>query len=583
MAAIPGARLLSAAGRMLVHPRLWTFLLRPRVRYAFAWLLAVTTAGLMLHHSWTFFDTPERPDKNCGHVFIDFGGQYVMGRMIVEGHARDLYNRNVQRKVISRAYPREDEAPLTEHTKEEREGHDDENLMFWFMGDDDPAAAGDVASVAAPLAARQPLQLAAVIASQAPLWESDRLRSAMFCRGGPLYPPITGFLYYPLARLRAQPAYRITQLICLALAFLAGLGVSVISRGRVWWPLAATAVIVFPGFEGNLNLGQNATLTLALLVWGWALLARGRPVAGGVLWGLLAFKPVWAVAFLFVPLFTGRWRMALAMLLTGAGLAALTLPFVGWHVWYDWFKIGQDAADLYRYDRNWIYLGRDLLSLPRKWMDMSASANERHENLAALLVGWGALGLTLETTLRMLLVRRSEMQATTGAGPAFLLLSAWLLCYHFMYYDVLLAFLPAALLFTEPRRYLEPWAIAIMPLRGRLAGSGVLDYLMPGRAASYPDAVPLPLARPGNIWVLNRLVPTLLVTMALIYPLFPYTGPPVDMYCLIALWVWCGWLVGSRWEARNPPPAQPVPLHMDMPVEVTHDGVERPLEAEPVP
>ena len=28
--------------------------------------------------------------------------------------------------------------------------------------------------------------------------------------------------------------------------------------------------------------------------------------AGGLVWGLLAFKPVWALAFFFVPLLTAR-------------------------------------------------------------------------------------------------------------------------------------------------------------------------------------------------------------------------------------------------------------------------------------
>ncbi|MFX6201976.1 glycosyltransferase 87 family protein, partial [Acinetobacter baumannii] len=77
--------------------------------------------------------------------------------------------------------------------------------------------------------------------------------------------------------------------------------------------------------------GQNPPLTLLFLIWGWALIVRDRPTAAGVVWGLLAFKPVWALAFFLVPFLTGRWRTCLAMLLTAGFLVVLTLPFVGFY------------------------------------------------------------------------------------------------------------------------------------------------------------------------------------------------------------------------------------------------------------
>jgi arabinofuranan 3-O-arabinosyltransferase len=54
-----------------------------------------------------------------------------------------------------------------------------------------------------------------------------------------------------------------------------------------------------------------------------------------VVWGLLAFKPVWALAFFLVPLVTRRWRTCLAMAGTGAALALTTVPFVGWQCWLE--------------------------------------------------------------------------------------------------------------------------------------------------------------------------------------------------------------------------------------------------------
>ena len=67
--------------------------------------------------------------------------------------------------------------------------------------------------------------------------------------------------------------------------------------------------------------------------------------------------------------------------------------------------------------------------------------------LLTALVGWWSLVAVFEMTVRLTCVRK-EQAARTVEGPAtaFLLLSAWLLCFHFMYYDVLLAALPIFLL-----------------------------------------------------------------------------------------------------------------------------------------
>ena len=53
-------------------------------------------------------------------------------------------------------------------------------------------------------------------------------------------------------------------------------------------------------------------MSLAIIIWGWALYSRGYETAGGLVWGLLAFKPVWAAAFFLAPLLTRRWRACAA-------------------------------------------------------------------------------------------------------------------------------------------------------------------------------------------------------------------------------------------------------------------------------
>src|SRR6516162_1623237 len=107
-------RILIGAGRLLANPSLWRFLRAPRPRYAAAWLTTAVAGVVALIVSWTYFDndqTLHRNDGNSGHVTIDFGGQYLMGRMLVRGHARHLYERSYQRQVLEEVYPRGDEEP----------------------------------------------------------------------------------------------------------------------------------------------------------------------------------------------------------------------------------------------------------------------------------------------------------------------------------------------------------------------------------------------------------------------------------------------------------------------------------------
>src|SRR5687767_11506651 len=79
--------------------RLIRFVLPPTTRYVLAWLLALGLAAGYLHWAWHYFDEPRRRDGNLGHVWIDFGGQWLLGRMIVEGRGEQLYVRGPQREL----------------------------------------------------------------------------------------------------------------------------------------------------------------------------------------------------------------------------------------------------------------------------------------------------------------------------------------------------------------------------------------------------------------------------------------------------------------------------------------------------
>lgn len=415
---------------------------------ALAWLAAALAAGRLAFMAWHHFDQRDRADGNRGHATIDFGGSWTMGRILVEGRGAELYDREALRQVLVASYGKEDAA----------------KLLSWFM----PGGTREGRAIL-----------------------------------GPLYPPVNAFVAAPLSLLPPQTAYRVHEIADLLLLVLTALGVTVLSSGRIWLPVAILLIALFPGFQGNVALGQNSVLSLAILVWGWVLMAR-RPetgdAGGGALWGLLAYKPVWAASFFLVLPLARRWRAALAMGAVGAAQIALTLPFVGVHSWLDWLAIGRQASARYALDRRWIELSRDLAGIPRRFlMDFTVPMYRRADpaaDMAALALWLGVLAVTVTVALR----HRGRMRAVAGPPAAFLLLGGWLVCYHFMYYDTLLAFLPVVLLFVEPG----------VPLRERLVPALALAALFfienPLRYLGYGDE-----------------------------------GQPWSTYVLLLLWGWCGW------------------------------------------
>jgi hypothetical protein len=107
----------------------------------------------------------------------------------------------------------------------------------------------------------------------------------------------------------------------------AGLVRRILPDRRAW-----IVAVAAPAGLINLLDGQNAFLTAALA--GFALLwLDRRPVAAGVLIGLLALKPQLAVLFPLALLAEGRWRTIAAAAATVLALVAASLAAFGWASW----------------------------------------------------------------------------------------------------------------------------------------------------------------------------------------------------------------------------------------------------------
>jgi hypothetical protein len=148
------------------------------------------------------------------------------------------------------------------------------------------------------------------------------------------YPPYFLLIAAPLAALPYLAALVVWQVstLCLYLGALWLLlrngPMPALERDRLWPVLALGFTAVFV----NLTHGHNGFLTAALLAAGLALLDR-RPVVAGIAFGLLAYKPQFAVMIPLVLVATARWRTLAAAAATVAALTAVVTLLFGADVW----------------------------------------------------------------------------------------------------------------------------------------------------------------------------------------------------------------------------------------------------------
>jgi hypothetical protein len=513
------------------------FFLHRWTRYILCWLAAAAMLGSAFFYAWNAYDDRNRGDGNNGHATVDFGAQYMMARMMITGHGRQLYNRPVQREVLAEVFP------LLDGHKELRERLEGAGALL--MQDNPFSFTALHGQFEKSLTSNEQSDAEALVGWTMASRDPNKPDTA-----GPLYPPVHGFLFAPLGLLPPRPAYRVLQVLIFLLLLLDAWLLSRISEGRLWWPVAVPLFLIFPGFNGTSCLAQNPQWTITCLFLGWWQLKQGHPWRGGIAWGFLAYKPVWAAAFFLAPLLTGRWRFLLSMTLTGVVLCLVTLPLVGMQCWFDWLEIGQVGAYEYTRQQNWIFLSRDLSSIPRRWMltfkdRMAINADEQPLPTALGNALWGSVvGLTVLIVLLSLLdrYRRQQVRGFTGPGAAFLLLGCHFSCFHFMYYDTSVALLPVALLFTEPWKYLEPIFLVWRPVSPM-----DLAYYRPTLDNLAPPELPLEHGWRSR-WVVNPLPPLLLLALLVSTPicirLMPdYMFPPVDTFTLLVVWAWCGWQV----------------------------------------
>jgi hypothetical protein len=228
--------------------------------------------------------------------------------------------------------------------------------------------------------------------------------------------------------------------------------------------------LAFPHFVDAQALGHNGSIIVAIMVWGFYYLQKNADIRGGVIWGLLAYKPSWAVTYFVMLLVSRRWKAALAMGSCAVVQILLTLPFVGIHSWIEWRQVLTDGAKGYGVYENWVNVARDVISYPRRaWTDWHAPAETR-DLLKSRLVANLLICIAVEVTARVAALRGRRAKHWTYAAGAFLLLGFWMCCYRITYYDTIVATLPIALLLMVPTQIFVPYFYRRTNLAWNLTG-----------------------------------------------------------------------------------------------------------------
>ncbi len=293
------------------------------------------------------------------------------------------------------------------------------------------------------------------------------------------YPPVLLFLLAPFGLLSFGWAYLAWMALSLGL-YLWASG----TRHLAWTVLAPATVL-------GLAYGQTGLIVAALMVGGLRLLPT-RPVAAGVLFGLLLIKPQFAVLLPFALLWARQWRAIGAAAVTVATLLGASIAVQGVDMWRTWLAV--IAAHPAYVDGNVTHYGKP--NLLGHMLVKGFSAEAAHEAQTVLFLAVSALAIAAYR--RPMPLAAAALQACTLAGAPYSIL-----------YDLPMATNAAnALRDAYPTPWLDAAVAtagmsmpAVMTLTSRFTWTGfacltalavLTAYRALSSAAAAPPAVPAP-------------------------------------------------------------------------------------------
>jgi len=166
-----------------------------------------------------------------------------------------------------------------------------------------------------------------------------------------VYPPTFLLLFLPFGLLPALTSFVLFLLVGF-IAVLAAVWLYA-GRGNRRW-MHTFSLVLCPAVPFNVLTGQNAFLTSALLFGGFGLLSR-RPALGGLLLGILTFKPQLWIMVPVALLARREWRALASAGTTAVLLALASLAVFGTEAWREWLGLMTGPSDFYR---AWLQAGR---------------------------------------------------------------------------------------------------------------------------------------------------------------------------------------------------------------------------------
>ena len=154
------------------------------------------------------------------------------------------------------------------------------------------------------------------------------------------YPATFLFMLWPLSLLPYGFAYLVWVAGTLALFVWAV--VATCSR----LPLCVLGAIVAPATTLTIVGGQSGFLAAALMIAG-VRLAGSRPILGGILIGLLSYKPQLGLLVPIAFVAAGWWLAFAAACATAIGLAVVATLAFGWAVWPAWVAMLPAYAEMF--------------------------------------------------------------------------------------------------------------------------------------------------------------------------------------------------------------------------------------------
>jgi hypothetical protein len=155
------------------------------------------------------------------------------------------------------------------------------------------------------------------------------------------YPPVFLMLCAAVARLPYFLAFAAFQAATLALYLFAAQRILDRSGRAALLPLLALPPVLW-----TIGLGQNALLTAGLFGWATLLVDR-RPIAAGMLFGALCYKPHFGLLVPVALIAGGHWRAFVAAALSAAALALSSLLLFGWQTWHDYLVAAAASQSVY--------------------------------------------------------------------------------------------------------------------------------------------------------------------------------------------------------------------------------------------